>query len=348
MNRENNFNLIRLLAALQVVAYHVATHFHTAFIGVAGRAFEVINWFPGVPIFFAVSGFLIPKSWQSDPGKPYLIKRFLRIAPAYYVALFVSMATMLALGGLTPKIMLTKSFIGWFGLQLFTIQFTVPAGLKSYGVGNPNGSLWTIPVEVGFYIAVPILFWIGKKLQDRQFDILLLVIALASFAIQYKLGEHPTGILKKGIADSSLAHIWLFILGWLIARNMEKLRPILAGKAPAWIVGYMVVALIVHKLHIGIFNQGLQAILAPVTIAIAYTAPSLARKILGDTDLSYGVYLYHLIVVNALIVLGFSGAGLPVVAAFSLTIGLAALSWFLIEKKALALKPGTKKQPLPG
>ena len=56
--RQNNFDLIRLVAASQVVLFHGLEHLGPS--GVTHSVLgEALSWFPGVPIFFVVSGFLI-------------------------------------------------------------------------------------------------------------------------------------------------------------------------------------------------------------------------------------------------------------------------------------------------
>ena len=60
----NNFDLIRLIAALQVVFDHCLDH-----LKIDQKWFflsEISRLFPGVPIFFFVSGFLISKSYENN------------------------------------------------------------------------------------------------------------------------------------------------------------------------------------------------------------------------------------------------------------------------------------------
>ena len=86
-----------------------------------------------------------------------------------------------------------------------------------------------------------------------------------------------------------------------------------------------------------------------VVLSAAFTAPDLSQILLRGNDFSYGIYLYHMPVVNAY--LAWSAAVAPdwrgAVSAFLVTIVLAILSWFLVEKPALAYKsrPGTGTMP---
>src|ERR1700722_1498519 len=89
--KTNNFDLIRLAAALQVAFIHAA-----ADLGVAAPwpLRPIAEWFPGVPIFFFISGFLISKSFEKNSVvREYAQNRFLRIYPGLAVCFLVSLAS---------------------------------------------------------------------------------------------------------------------------------------------------------------------------------------------------------------------------------------------------------------
>ena len=78
-SHDNNFNLIRLLAALQVAVVHVFNHFGYTFPG-----FDAIKVIPGVPTFFFISGYLIYQSYDRTRHKgmgAFFRNRILRIYP---------------------------------------------------------------------------------------------------------------------------------------------------------------------------------------------------------------------------------------------------------------------------
>lgn len=77
--RDNCFNLIRLLAALQVAYGHMIEHFN---LNIPEIITDVFWFFRGVPIFFALSGYLIWNSiGRSKTFTQYAQKRFWRIFP---------------------------------------------------------------------------------------------------------------------------------------------------------------------------------------------------------------------------------------------------------------------------
>lgn len=102
------------------------------------------GYFPGVPIFFAISGFLISASWErSNSLRKYFKNRFLRIYPALWFCFFLSVFVT----SLTYEFKIfTFDFFKWTLAQLTIGQFYNPDFFRDYGVGVVNGSLWTIPV----------------------------------------------------------------------------------------------------------------------------------------------------------------------------------------------------------
>ena len=80
------------------------------------------------------------------------------------------------------------------------------------------------------------------------------------------------------------------------------------------------------------------SVLALTVLAAAYSKPNLSISILRGNDISYGIYIYHMVIVNMAYELAFPptmGVGMAVMLVTALT---ALLSWFLIERPALGLK----------
>jgi peptidoglycan/LPS O-acetylase OafA/YrhL len=84
-------------------------------------------------------------------------------------------------------------------------------------------------------------------------------------------------------------------------------------------------------------------LLAGTVLAFAHSHVSLARVLRGN-DLSYGLYLYHLPFFATLSALGVVGRGYLWVVGFGGALSLAALSWFLVERRFLRLKSTLEKR----
>ncbi|MBK8972421.1 MAG: acyltransferase family protein [Hahellaceae bacterium] len=84
----NNFDLIRLLAALQVTLIHGLEHLG---IGMPFLLNQIIQSIPGVPIFFVISGYLISASFERRKSLAnYYFNRFLRVYPGLWFCLLIS------------------------------------------------------------------------------------------------------------------------------------------------------------------------------------------------------------------------------------------------------------------
>ena len=79
--KENSLDAIRLLAATQVAVLHTCEFMFVERTG--GVFFELLRLFPGVPIFFSVSGYLISKSYESTPNIAEYAKKHLVITIAH-------------------------------------------------------------------------------------------------------------------------------------------------------------------------------------------------------------------------------------------------------------------------
>ncbi|MBS1107477.1 MAG: hypothetical protein H6Q91_2979 [Deltaproteobacteria bacterium] len=345
----NNFDLLRLFAALQVVVLHAWEHLQLPKEGSFETVRVFLSFFPGVPIFFVISGFLISRSWErSHDLASYARNRFFRIYPALWVAFLLAVALAAATGFVTRRELATPSFWGWVVAQLSVVQFYNPEFLRGFGVGVINGSLWTIPVELAFYAFLPFFYRIGiDRLSARRGDLLLGAFAAGSFAIfvtTQSLDDASQGLREKLLQVTLLPHLFMFLFGIALQRHLAALSPMLEGRAVHWSLGY--IALMVASRFLEAPGTWVyvplvlcqRVLLAAAIVACAYTARESADRWLRGNDISYGVYLYHMLVVNLLVYLGAlrSFAGLAIVVAG--TVLLAALSWKLVEAPALRHK----------
>src|SRR4029077_5953381 len=133
--RVNNFDLLRLLAALQVAIVHSIgilkpTGYFARLLG-AG-----LDRLPGVPIFFVISGVLISKSYEhSDSFRDYLRNRCLRIFPGLWVCLVVSVAVILVLGVGSLGRITAPDWLLWWAGQMSIFQNFPAAFLEPLSTG---------------------------------------------------------------------------------------------------------------------------------------------------------------------------------------------------------------------
>ena len=339
--RVNNFDLLRLLAALQVAVVHSIgilkpTGYFARLLG-AG-----LDRFPGVPIFFVISGILISKSYEhSDSLRDYFRNRCLRIFPGLWVCLVVSVAVILALGVGSLGRITTPDWLLWWAGQMSIFQNIQATFLEPLSTGL-NRSLWTIPIELEFYIVLPALYGI-LRLRMRLGNVRLLAIGLASLAVQLLIvnSHRSVGQVRAySLLQATLApYLWMFLVGVSIQRNWSTVRGWLFGRAHWWGLGYLMLCAGARWLGIDTGGNYMSPVyllpLAGLIVSLAMSAPQLSDRILRHHDVSYGLYLYHMLVIDLLVGLAAPFAWASFAAAIIVSLGLSALSWTLIEKPYL-------------
>ncbi len=228
---QDSLDGLRVIAALAVLVTHVAGETGFAFNGtpaswVANRG-DI-----GVPIFFALSGLLLFRPWvravlSDQPGpdvRAYLIRRALRILPAYWVVVVVAMI-FLDQGGHA------RSPVAW-AQYLLLVQVYDPhpwwAGSGAMGLAQ----MWSLAVEVSFYAVLPVLAlvigWHARRgngdIAVRARRMLAWIAALAGISYAFVvLTYYPT---TAGLwLDSTLPrYLTWFAVGMAVAVLAEWAR----------------------------------------------------------------------------------------------------------------------------
>ena len=185
----NCLNLIRIVAAFQVLFGHMVEHLE---LPINDMFLKTSYFLRGVPIFFVISGFLMWFSIaRSNSYEQYLKKRFWRILPELWVAVILEIIVIVIVySGWNLKDLLLFAF----GQGTF-LQFWTPESLKTYGVGTPNGALWTIGVMMQFYIVV----WFFYKLMKNRSIWAWIAGFAISFSISFALGKIIHDLLRIDI-----------------------------------------------------------------------------------------------------------------------------------------------------
>jgi peptidoglycan/LPS O-acetylase OafA/YrhL len=331
----NNFDLIRLLAALQVCVSHTMTHLKIDI------KIPVIYYFPGVLIFFTVSGFLIYDSFcRNQDLKRYFINRFLRIYPAIWICFMITIFLLLIFKVITPSEIISPTMLKWVITQMTIFQFWTPDLLRIWGTGSPNGSLWTIPVEIQFYISIPVIFLLFKKIKIVY---KLILLFLVSVLFNFFLGElsKSENLVAKLLRVSLLPYLLYFLVGIFIREYWVFIKTWFINKFLYWILLFFVFIYFfdVSPLYYPSDFLGYicNLLVAFVTISFAYSQPKF-NNLLKDQDISYGIYLYHMLIVNILVHLGLTKDVKYFFMSILFTVIVASISWNYIEKIVLRLK----------
>jgi peptidoglycan/LPS O-acetylase OafA/YrhL len=315
MSRENNFDIIRLLLAGAVVLFHVG------YLSGNGLFDSLPRYFSGhlaVEGFFAISGFLIFASYErSSSLQDYFLKRAARILPGYWLSTALCLFIAFCYGSF---------HVGRFLFANLTFANFLAGSIPGVFDKNPmdgmNGALWTIKIEVMFYILVPVIVWLCRRLNR---DLVLWTLFVLSIFYRVAMADHNTFALQLP------GQLSFFVIGALIHYHIDFFEA--HGK---WLT---VGAALLYLGHIatGWF------VLRPAGVAtLTLSASLLAPTIKGPTrwgDFSYGIYVLHWPIIQLFVAAGlYRNHPWAALAISVVTIAIAAvLSWFFVEKPSLAL-----------
>ncbi len=310
----NNFDLIRLFAATQVAFCHSTEILCGQYY--FSEWLQFLKLFPGVPIFFFISGFLISKSFETNHNlHDYAINRIIRIFPALWVCNFVAILSVFVSGYLDSKNVSLEQISVWYLAQSTFIQFYNPDFMRAFGVGVLNGSLWTICVELQFYILVPIIYGLLKRVKEGYFlpvIFTLIIISIICNRILYTLEpEYGSTVYWKLIRVTFLPWLYMFLTGLLFQKYIYKHFAVISNKQfLILLVTYIPFGWFMYH-HNWTFNNGISPIIfiaiALLTYAAAHVCPTLSEKLLHKNDISYGIYIYHMPIVNLFLYFGLLG-----------------------------------------
>jgi peptidoglycan/LPS O-acetylase OafA/YrhL len=337
--RSNGFDLVRLVAAVAVIVGHSYPLTGHATPGFLGSHMGTI----AVKAFFITSGFLIARSWLSEPDiLAFARKRLLRIMPALIV---VVLLTLLVLGPLVsqlgPWAYFHKhgAFHYLWNILMFPI-YDLPGVFEhnTYPIAV-NGSLWSLPAEMFMYILTPLIL-VGRGRRSRHVVVFCAAVFVA-VDLYYTRIIHPAPLVV--IYGTSLASFLevapYFIIGMVYAAfDLNRFaRPI---------TGLALLVLAAFSVNNFILNEVVLLVLLPfVVISIGTMNFRSLDFILDKGDFSYGLYLYGFPVQQSVAFLIAGAALYPYVnAIIALPVAfiLAMLSWHLVEKRALAFKSTAK------
>lgn len=281
-----------------------------------------------VDSFFAISGFLIVRSWLCSKSMAgYFRKRILRIHPGYISA---SVFSLLAATSSCSDPFTYLSEVRWrqFAFTFFSLEYGV---LDSSGLafpGNPHGgvnaSLWTIQIEFYAYIAVACYGLFGLFKHRRLWVIFSSCVMFVYMAKVVMRGGDADAYWRFGSMFASGATFYLF----------RDLIP----RSQAWLL-IAAAALVAGCIWWPGFNIALPFAVPYLLFYFTLVpAPRWAERLQG-TDLSYGIYLYAFPVQQSLVYwFNLDDPWTLFALATPLTYALAFLSWHSVEKRALGLK----------
>jgi peptidoglycan/LPS O-acetylase OafA/YrhL len=336
---ENNFNAIRLIAALSVLCSH-------SYGLTASGPDPISTLLPydtggglAVSVFFIVSGYLVTKSAEKRSIVEYITARALRILPALaVVSVFdVILGVFLTALPLAAYVTNEATISHLLNFRLFPTTTGLPGVFTELHDPGVNGSLWTLPVETTFYLLLPFLVVLG--LLNRW----VCLLALAAFTALYMWLTTTAGLSwgnQGGDILPTVPLLWstrlgaFFFAGACLYLWQDRVR--MDGGAA---VVATIVLFAAARSPLGFW--ALIGTLPYIIVWLALRAPLLAPRLLSRLgDISYGTYLFAFPVQQTIIHL--SGMKIEPISLTLFTvlivIPLAWMSFHFIERPALRLK----------
>lgn len=338
----NNFDFLRVVAAFFVVLGHQYEIFKFPPPALLASSIATV----GVKIFFAISGYLIAQSWDRDPHLiRFVLRRALRILPGLVV---LCLFTAYVIGPIFTSLPIKNYLLDprtfhyvWSNSKL-SITYFLPGMFE----GNPikyavNGSLWSIPSEVFMYTIVAatgvLLSVLRGKLNSLTTWTVLLALAIG-IKVYFTLFYTGGMIVFYATSVNATFDVGIYFIAGAF---LWQLNAIHKPRLDVAIIGLFALFILVGSAPTAFFYvEGL--IFAYAVLALGLASTPVINQTGHYGDFSYGLYLYAFPMQQVSYQLFGSDYGwaIPLLFVVTTTGALAYLSWHLVEKNALRLKPG--------
>lgn len=317
----NALNALRLVLATMVIVGHVprlSGQGSDPALGVVKLGVVAVGG------FFAISGYLVTNSRLRSSGGTYMLRRFARIYPGYWLCLAITAFPLAWIVSVQRG--------GWnlhdavaavvFNGTLVTVHGTVGATLA--GAPDPstwNGSLWTLPVELLCYIGIAVALTVSAARQHlRELSVAAFVGLVAISTLSAIHNDRISGLLYV---------MTFFSCGVLLYAWRSSIR-IDWRLAAASVIAFVLAYQSTSTVALGSLP------FAYLCLWLGAEAPERLKAIGAHNDISYGVYLYGWPVQQTLTAYGVGSrhGGFAVYAVASVVgvLPLAWLSWLAVER----------------
>jgi len=328
--RQNNFDLLRFLFAFIVFLVH-------SYILSGAESLTVLSKFlsPEIAVksFFVVSGFLIFMSYEnSGDTHSYFIKRIRRIYPAYFFIIMACAVSGCAVSTYALSDYFSLQLLKFISANLLFLNFLQP-NLPGLFEGNPlqavNGALWTLKIEVMFYLFVPLAVMAFRKFGRLSVLIILYICSVIYSMGMGELADKTGSSLYLELQRQLPGQITFFIVGAAGYYYLQYL-----AKYAAWLVAVAIAAFVLQSWLPWVAVQ-------PVALGVLIVCFACVIPCLGNFDkygdFSYGIYIVHFPILQILTAYGLfkESPWTMLLVTIVLVMSLAFMLWHFIEKPFL-------------
>lgn len=332
--RNNNFDFLRFYFAFIVLIAHLIV---LSGVGSLQKLLPYFSSYISVTAFFIISGFLITNSYlRSGSLKSYFKKRAARLLPAYLVVIILSSFCFSVFSTYSPTEYFTNPQFYKYLLANLTFQNYIEPCLPGVFLSKTptcvvNAALWTLKIEVAFYITLPIIIAIIGKLKRR----FLVLISIYILSVVYKamfeyLGYYLQIDMLTFLSRQLPGFLSYFIAGMLIYFSVD-----LFHKYKTILFFFGLIVFVVER-HFGL------ELLSPFALALIvfYVAFSFdwLNNFAKHGDISYGIYIYHFPIMNVAVEMGLFQYFNPLFALLIVIVCIFMISyfsWHFLESKIL-------------
>ena len=293
----------------------------------------------GVIVFFLISGFLIPSSIENQPRPlvSFVVGRFFRLYPLYWLSMALALVTVFALGWKIP------------GVGQVIANMTMFQTLLGYE--NILDPYWTLLIEHFFYIFCIVIFLVGmlnsppwmRRIMFASGGLLILLAAGLMLAPQMKYAKYLSYIMYTGS----------FLFAMVVGHNVRLMQTRDAFHFPWDILALFFVVFFFLGAARDV-TAVYSILLSPVSLFLSSTAALVvflfalhfraftSRPFEYAGKISYGLYLFH----GIALWIAYEWTGKPTDFAYSLlllglvfgmTAIIAALAFNFVEEPFIAL-----------
>jgi peptidoglycan/LPS O-acetylase OafA/YrhL len=290
--------------------------------------------------FFIISGFLVTKSFYSTNSiKNFFQKRIKRIFPAYiFVIFFCAFGFSFLSENTFSEYFSSPNFWKYLAANLTFLNFLQPElpGIFTNNHYNlVNASLWTLKIEIIFYLLIPVIALLIKNKKIIWIYSIIYIFSFVFSLLMIWLYEENGNKIFLTLNRQFLGQYRFFISGAFLLFYFDKLMKNMKFFAPISIIIFFVRQF---------FQNPIIDFLYPISFAVIIIFLAYNFKFLNNFgkfgDFSYGMYLFHFPVIQVIISLGIHKQN-PIFALLSaiFIVGILSFaSWHLLEKKFLKRK----------
>jgi peptidoglycan/LPS O-acetylase OafA/YrhL len=335
---------LRAIAVLAVIAFHLN-----------------FSWAQGdllgVGVFFVLSGYLITDLLTTEYRRrggiglrQFWIRRGRRLLPALFVMLFVTLGWVTLFDRSQLPAMRSDLIPGLFYYSNWWYIFQHVSYFAKFGPPSPLGHLWSLAIEEQFYLVWPFIVLAGMRwVRSRRVLIVLSLAAAVGSAVEMALLFSPVGDPTR-IYDGTDTRAFALLIGAALAFALPRnrtyapvtpgARRLLDGVGVVALLGIFVMFWRTSEYDAFLYRGGLVvlSVLTALVIAVAVHPGARLGSWLGREPLrwigerSYGIYLWHYPVIVLTTPLNAAPDLLRAALQVGASIGLAALSWRLVEQ----------------